>query len=250
MIGCIMSCLSWSDEPHINEQSTAMTHAILKRFYIINRLERTCAGLFSTLLPEYALRDTLKELLPILQHERIYGAIRMVHAVGNLGPLQQVWQEICAYRFLDDQLLIQEFTRILYLLLTHYKTHTPQAQAKPLERAGGQEILAAELPDIKAITQRFYLIQRLQHAVQVCTKQHHRSLTNPDFMVMLSWWDDLQQYKYIDNVAVSFGICSAIIALLQGKPMQLNPATDTTPANTDSLEQILEHIDILADNYQ
>lgn len=274
-------------QPTPSLPQTAMTQAVLKRFYIIARLEKLCTNFFASTVPDHAsliallpsflqaaftstaahpALPVLTEIFPLLRHDYLRSTIALARTTGNLEPLHKLWKELCAYRFLDDELLIEEFARILYTLLAHSLPNTK-------DTATGYDEHALFVADIQAITQRFYLIQRLQHAVALCIEKHGSS-QDPAMAIMLALWDDIRQYKNIDKITVSFGICSSIITLLKAartandnEPNPVEPATpEQTPEDTSSapypegnpnstaadhaeLEKLLEYIDALTDSY-
>lgn len=213
---------------------TDMTSLVLKRFYTIARLKKACTTFFSVLpdyrklvslipsfiqsafvTPTHPSVSMLTEILPLLKHPHIRLHIEIAHATSSLEPVGKLWKEICAYRFLGDDLFIDEFCQVLYLLFQQGNKNKKKQYDDVINSCNATNRLSQSLTasDALAITKRFYLIQRLQHAVTACI-DIYGSQDDLAFTIMLALWDDIQQYKNIDKPIASFNICSSLISLL------------------------------------
>ncbi len=226
------------DIPQLPQPSSTISNAVLKRLYGIARLEKICAHFFTIPHAQQNFLPLVTALMAVIKHDHIRSALARAHETATMQPLHKLWQEICAYRFLDDELFIEEFSRVLYALLAH----TKDGPATP----SSLSVVEKEI-DALAIARRFYLIQRLRHAITTCCAAHDKA--DPALAVTLALWDDIQQYKNIDTLNSSFGICLSVIALLESEGH--NPSLDH-PLATDheALEKLLASIDALADRYQ
>lgn len=223
------------DIPQLPQPSSTISNAVLKRLYRIARLEKICTHFFAAPYAQQNFLSRVTELMPALKHDHIRSAVARADETATMQPLHKLWQEICAYRFLDDELFIEEFSRVLYALLAH----TKGGPATPSSLS-----IAEKEIDALAIARRFYLIQRLRHAITACCATHDKA--DPALMVMLALWDDIQQYKNIDTLNSSFGICFSVIALLESAGHNTSPDLPLV-ADHEALEKLLVSIDVLAD---
>lgn len=261
-----------------------ITCLVLKRLYVIARLEKMCNHFFATrqsspikwinLLLSFAQSlctidphpalGILTEMLPGLRHNHIRFHVETAVATKSIEPLYTLWKELCSYRFLGDDLFTQEFCQLMYVVFARCMKGTASMTERSMQIAPYNKSLKREVQSLtpdqaRAIAQRFYLIQRLQHAVGLCIKTYG-SARDPDFVVMLALWDDIQHYKNIDKLTLSLGICSSLIALLDKKHMlRLTESTSETPVLSSdltgineyaALEKLLEYIDTITDNYR
>lgn len=226
---------SCSNHTHDIPESPRLAEAVLKRLYTIARLEKIGTLFFVTPYAQHNLLPRVAALMPVLKHDHIRLAVARAYETATMQPLHKLWQELCAYRFLGDELFVEEFSRILYTLLTHPKG----------ERAPNSLSIAEQKLDVLAITHRFYLIQRLRHAVAVCCAAHDKA--DPALTVMLALWADIQQYKNIDTINACFGICYSIIGLLEVEDGRHNADHQTLAADHAAVEKLLTFIDALVD---
>lgn len=202
------------------------TSLVLQRFYIIHRLEKICTLCFFSEEESHHELQKLQPILPLLQHPFIRESLQLAIKEDTIVPLKQIWSLVNTYHFLGDNFFVEEFLRIIYILLHKSLEFSDIQNSYKIQHA----------VDDHAIVYRFYSIERLKHAVNYCKSN---KIKNPATKVMLAWWNDYKEYKNIDQETFSFGICSLLIKLLA--PGKVYNFTNYT------LEDFFQQIDSITD---
>lgn len=205
---------------HITASTTpSITSAVLKRYYLIQRLDKVIA---ITTAKKTFDQELLLEVADLVKHPRIRTCITALADSGDTAPLVQLWKRLKAYRWLEDEFLTEELVRIVYFLTyTHTKDNN-------LLRHSSKEISAED------IAYRFYLIHRLRQAINCCIqKKAHEPLID----LLQQTWQDFQHYKAVGDAAYTRQLCCLIISIVEPKAL-----IDTQP-----LAQLLVTIDSLVD---
>lgn len=105
---------------------SSQTKNVNKRYYFVARLEKTIQLLntikqqnsrFSVMKKKINFNDLVKfDDAPHFKHSRIQESIMLMQKNKNLKPLYTVWDDFSAYKFLEDELFIDEFTKEIFVI--------------------------------------------------------------------------------------------------------------------------------------
>ena len=179
---------------------THFTNHINKRYYFIARLEKTITLLNNIKQMEKkqtAFRQPLDidpiinfENGPTFYHSHIKKSITLMQETKSLIPLFMVWEEFAAYKFLEDELFIEDFTKEIFVisknLLTFissgslYKQHNLNFQTTvDMLYEQGLKAPITQLPDyIELFMKQFFALyhRQLAHLPIHDNNSIHRSI--------------------------------------------------------------------------
>jgi hypothetical protein len=293
------------------------TYLTFRRYYFISRLEKTMRLLLKI---QSAHRQPFRNFrsdifdVSMFHDKRIIRSLKRIEELRNLKPLFMIWEDFVAYKSLEDDVFIEDFSKEIFVvtrkvlsslneygnvdhLALHELPHTTPNKTEQLLDAIDQITHAlqqivppqtaqirSQLPlhhasplDLKSevatdeIALRFYYIQRLQKAIELLRKtpndkpyhtidyqafsksggvatvlraMQETSSPNP----MMHQWDDMKEYKFIDNIKFVKEFASVVFIAL--RHVYTNPGGslfDETHIENMSIDQILHAIDIITD---
>lgn len=186
---------------------TEQTFLVYKRYYYIARLSKTIDMLAKVYYEVNNMQAVLagrpvdfKLLLPssecqAFRHKLVRSSVECIHKSHNLKPLFMVWDSFKAYKFLEDELLIDDFSKEIFIITRNTLHHlnvlaldesmvrymTGEKMLSELERMtyhieqllNGEPAPAvrADLNDLAVavnldtIASRYYCIKRINHVV-------------------------------------------------------------------------------------
>lgn len=100
---------------------------VLKRFYVIKRLQVACNQLNA--LPYSAHYLTGKAFSRAWKHAIILSCSRIMAQTESLDPLLELWEDVLQYKYIQDELFMHEFTQLVlctYADLSAYYAHATQ----------------------------------------------------------------------------------------------------------------------------
>ena len=166
-----------AEMPNNTVMVSKLCELVHERTYYLSRLEKSI-NLFKYLQknkPEFCIAcDFLSSFKKQsnFKHPLIKKTIDAMTKTKSLTPLFKLWQELRAYKMIEDELLIREFTEITLTISTKFFLPCPYVQQKTDNYYyHGETILldeGANYTDV--ITRRDYYAQRVTHAVDLLSR--------------------------------------------------------------------------------
>lgn len=195
-------------------------HYVYRRFYFIARLERIM-NLFKEINQSPTLSFDHSTLFDFdanfsFKHTRIQESIRTMEHEHNLKPLFSVWDDFIAYKSIEDQLFVEEFTKEIFVISRNMLICSGICVQPSLDLRSAIGLPAQQLLDVIDM----YTEQFLEHTPNHNTP-HLETVITPLRM------PDLQQTVHIDDVILRFyhvqrlGIIFWLLNEIQAKGIQL-----------------------------
>ena len=290
------------------------TYLTFRRYYFILRLEKTMRLLLkiqsSHRQPFRTLRSDIFDI-SMFHDKRIIRSLKRIEELRNLKPLFMIWDDFVAYKSLEDDVFIEDFSKEIFVVtrkvLSSLNEHSDAAhlsfhelshaapnkteqlldaideithvlqQVVPYQPSQTRTSLHTPPLDLKAevstdeIALRFYYLQRLQKAMELLgitpTPKPYHTLDYHAFSKstgistllramqqaggpspMMHQWDDMKEYKFIDNIKFAKEFVSVVLITL--RHMYTNPSGSLLGGahiENMSIDQILHAIDIITD---
>ena len=229
-----------------------------------------------------------QETYRLFTHKQIRRSVKEIVHTKSLKPLFMVWDSFASYKSLHDDLLVEDFSKEIFIITKNtIKTLHKYEEYDFVDRksyASCEELLDAisdmtsvlqnvydikgnilnrveNISDIKLavhtdeVAFRFYCIRRLRKATDYLLSQKNRIQHEGVYKEFARLWDDITQYKYIDDGQYMHKAAARTLLLLQNNLlpkivqrtftqedlMMMQHAIEQIP-----LEEILETIDLLA----
>lgn len=204
-IGCMYPGYSFGQQ-----QISAFTELVYKRVYFIERLERSVEFLKCLPIDIEVLLEVNQDL-HCFHHKTIKDSINKIIQLKSLHPIELAWEDFIAFKLLDDELYLDDFTKLILIIseriLLHIIKRLPHKplfdinslfekalSASYLERLAYIDLALEALSTLKiktsfkkpilivdhvkmgyteSVTNRFYYVHRLQKSVKkiLCNKQ-------------------------------------------------------------------------------
>lgn len=261
--------------------------------------------------PFRALRSETFDI-SLFHDKRIIRSLKRIEELRNLKPLFMIWDDFIAYKSLEDDIFIEDFSKEIFVVTRkvlsslnahtqndHISLHeisdtTPNKTEQLLdaidqitdvlqqvvpEKSQTRTLFHHQAPpiDLKSevttdeIALRFYYIQRLQRAIDLLNQapnnhlfhsiDYHGELKSPVITAilrsmqetgsanpMMHQWDDMKEYKFIDNIKFVKEFVSIVLIAL--RHIYTNPNGSLfgeTNIENMNVDQILHAIDIITD---
>jgi hypothetical protein len=175
------------------------TEHVYKRYYFIARLEKTME--FFVFLKEhnYFSIDTacIKKIYAYkyyFVHEVITKTIDNLVASNSIEPLFETWFEFRSYKYLYDEIFLQEFTKLILLFSERILSHTMQHQEEPFFNSGKIQAMLESgfrAPEVEQLEYIDFIIDFLQKII----------LKNKSIFTKLSIWRGYLKKNYTQAVS-------------------------------------------------
>jgi hypothetical protein len=271
------------------------TFLVYRRYYFIARLDRT----IQTLAHLYQGVDAMQKLLlnkkinfdtivppeayRLFKHRAIRESVKEMAHTRTLKPLFMVWDSFASYKSLHDELLVEDFSKEIFIITRntiealHQKTSYSEERSVTCEDrfdaiSSMTDVLQGYMPkmhpvhrvrvekmsDIKLaihtdeVAFRFYCIQRLKEAFALLSDKVNMHEDHRKKFMKLK--DDVEQYKHIDNKRCVHNLAVYVHVLLQA--LESDPPSYKSLSQNNfielyhqveqlPLEEILQSIDII-----
>lgn len=170
----------WIDE----EDSVSIndfTTSIHRRYYYIARLSAV-HNLIDQLHCSCSISSQDFQELSYLQpqHPRLKQCLEIMQITQSCDPLLDLWQEICAYKYLSDDEFLDEYSSVVYVVI-HQLSSAVQEKISPEDKAILSLLLNRATNEKKQlnssdITYRYYLIKRLKKVTELLSLCQELSL--------------------------------------------------------------------------
>ncbi len=290
------------------------TFLVYRRYYFIERLDKTIQLLakmyqevnhMQAMLTEQAVN--FKDLLPQhecehLGHKLIKRSIAYIQQTRSLKPLFLVWDSFKSYKFLHDDLFVDDFSKEIFIITRNTINHLQRCQPNGrLKHSCMQHALIAYklgdlLDDIDVMRQylcgctrktssreqtdrsldvsdlhlsvntdevafRFYCTKRIEKAVSFLLALPSQELHIPNKVDCLfrhgallkevhvhksfaKLWEDVEQYRYIDNDQFMRDFLSYMLALLLHKQQSIIAQRSLSSEEIATIHEQIENIPI------
>jgi hypothetical protein len=251
---------------------TPETYNIVRRHYFINRLEKTISLLDKIYAHADGAASALMYIDPLPQFKNpiVNTAAIAITEEKNIQPLFAVWQQFCAYKYIDDVVFVEDFSKEVFiitrrtlssmapahrhtsdccfpgesdigLLSTEQILNYLQELAEAIEDEHAIAIRSSDDVSTDAIALRFYHIERLA--------PHTAALEALASVSMAKQWHALIQYKYLADDLLVRDYCLELLRSL--KAVQDHQAEiDVLELSHLSLEELLEALDSLSETLE
>lgn len=110
----------------------SLIDAVTQRHYIIKRLNESIIYLKYIAQHIHCSKgyEQLESILPLFNHERILVCMQNICATHSLDQLFFLWDELCAYKYIDDQEFTQDVVILTFVLVRHMYTILEQEPDK------------------------------------------------------------------------------------------------------------------------
>jgi hypothetical protein len=157
---------------------SSFTELIYKRYYFIARLEKIIDfyQLFATdphcnINLFFADNDAIQTTIYLFKHEAIKHSLDEMCSRHSFAPLVALWHDFIAYKFLDDEIFLEDFTKLILILSKKIFFHIIPREQLATELPHNHVIFSAEndlSTDIKRIDYTDALIRHLQEKENPC----------------------------------------------------------------------------------
>jgi hypothetical protein len=299
------------------------TFLIYRRYYFVARLDKTIKLLAKMYQEVNAMREifaekhiTFEDIVPeetyrLFTHKQIRHSVKEISHTRSLKPLFMVWDSFKAYKFLHDDLLVEDFSKEIFIITRNtidslhkqllHKNHIKIADYSVEELFNKLSLMASSIESLLSgndsvymsrkndmsdihmavhtddVAFRYYCIRRLSKAFDLLRSLPETSQDVQRMHIFLKGrffekyrkpsarqsykklWDDLIQYKYIDNEGFTHSFAAYILTMLyvksseseihkrlsQADLIELHKRIEQLP-----LEEILQTIDLVVKQMQ
>ena len=97
------------------------THLTFRRYYFISRLDRTMSLLFKMQSSQQmSFTRALRKIdfdLSMFNDRRIIRSLKRIQETRNLKPLFMIWDDFTAYKSLEDDIFIEDFSKEIFVVV-------------------------------------------------------------------------------------------------------------------------------------
>lgn len=232
-----------------------------------------------------------QETYRLFTHKQIRRSVKEIAHTRSLKPLFMVWDSFKSYKSLHDDLLVEDFSKEIFIItrntidsLHKHDTSYVRCAQSPLSLEAGldalsdmthllesslsggsrcQTLRAGDIGDIHLavhtdeVAFRFYCVRRLRNALDylLSLPEADRAADRlPARKALAHVWDDVSQYKHIDNERFVHGFAVYTLMLLHCQVSEQRMHKSLSQADLVAmqhqieqlpLEEILQAIDLI-----